>query len=160
MTSLLLLLVTCYPLPFICLCSNIITICTQTKHKTYHNTSHMCVCMYVWWKNNRLQDGNKYKGVVDAFTHVLKNEGFFAFWTGLHLLSLTCFPLFLWTDCSLSLSFVHNNFIQIILIFLSSNLYIFWKIEIDIKRFWCVLFEDSTSRHDHPHFHGADHSCI
>lgn len=31
---------------------------------------------------SRLQDGAKYSGVVDAVGKVLKNEGFFAFWTG------------------------------------------------------------------------------
>lgn len=31
---------------------------------------------------SRLQDGSKYKGILDCATHVLRNEGFTAFWTG------------------------------------------------------------------------------
>lgn len=41
---------------------------------------------------SRLQDGSKYKGLTDAAVHVIKNEGFFAFWTGFSAYYLRCAP--------------------------------------------------------------------
>ncbi len=34
------------------------------------------------WRIAFIEDGNKYKGVLDAATKVLRQEGIFAFWTG------------------------------------------------------------------------------
>lgn len=41
---------------------------------------------------SRLQDGNKYKGLIDVFSKTLSNEGPLAFWTGFSAYYLRCAP--------------------------------------------------------------------
>lgn len=41
---------------------------------------------------SRLQDGAKYKGVIDCVSQIMKKEGFFAFWTGFGAYYGRCAP--------------------------------------------------------------------
>ncbi len=41
---------------------------------------------------SRLQSGNKYTGVADAFVKIIRNEGILAFWTGFTAYYGRCAP--------------------------------------------------------------------